>query len=105
MKEKDLQYFEHLCDTLYGPSQEQDRRRAENEIAAITKNSSFANEIEWGTGGSYDPRSILNNSHSANSLIYLSISLKHIILDNWTSLSTARRLELRGRYPSLYYCR
>ena len=52
MKEKDLQYFEHLCDTLYGPSQEQDRRRAENEIAAITKNASFANEIEWGTGGS-----------------------------------------------------
>ena len=31
-----------------------------------------------------------------NALICLSISLKHVILDNWSSLNTNRRLELRS---------
>lgn len=46
MKEEDLRYFEHLCDLLYGPSQEQERRNAETELGAITKNPSFANDVE-----------------------------------------------------------
>lgn len=31
-----------------------------------------------------------------NALICLSISLKHVILDNWSSLNANRRLELRS---------
>ena len=46
MNAEKLSYFERLCDLLYGGSAGAESQRAGEELAAITENSSFANDIE-----------------------------------------------------------
>ena len=46
MNAEKLSYFEHLCDLLYGGAAGAESQRAGEELAAITENSSFANDIE-----------------------------------------------------------
>lgn len=46
MKEEELRYFESLCDKLYGQATPQEKHNAGEELAVITKNSSFLGDIK-----------------------------------------------------------
>lgn len=46
MNEEKLKYFENLCDCLYGGTGGMEAQKAGEELSAITKNSSFAGDIE-----------------------------------------------------------
>lgn len=48
MNEEKLKYFESLCDCLYGGSGGQEAQKAGEELATITRSSSFAGDIEYG---------------------------------------------------------
>ncbi len=47
MKDEDLKYFENLCNMLYGPSSQQEKQKADEELTKIMKNPSFANDVEF----------------------------------------------------------
>ena len=47
MKDEELRYFENLCNMLYGPSSQQEKQKADEELTKIMKNPSFANDVEY----------------------------------------------------------
>lgn len=96
MKEEELQYFETLCDKLYGQASSQEKHSAGEELTNITKNPSFISDVKYVDYGCFVMNSyIINCTHNTNALICLSLSLKHCIMDNWNSLTDDGRLELR----------
>lgn len=46
MKEEELQYFETLCDKLYGQASPQEKHSAGEELTNITKNPSFISDVK-----------------------------------------------------------
>ena len=46
MKDEELRYFENLCNMLYGPSSQQEKQKADEELTKVMKNPSFANDVE-----------------------------------------------------------
>lgn len=46
MDENKLKYFEELCDKLYGGASGMEAQKAGEELATMTKSSSFVNDIE-----------------------------------------------------------
>ena len=47
MKDEELRYFENLCNMLYGPSSQQEKQKADEELTKVMKNPSFANDVEY----------------------------------------------------------
>lgn len=63
MNAEKLSYFEHLCDLLYGGAAGAESQRAGEELAAITENSSFANDIELVVRGGSEQLDISSGTH------------------------------------------